>query len=103
MGILALVRENRMLEVILSQMSECPLWVISGHWGRSASCPLYPQKRTFVVVSAMSALCQKQTLSPPLFDHIVGKLLELCGHLETQGVSGLQIDDQLEFGRLLDR
>jgi hypothetical protein len=27
---------------------QCPLWVISGHSGRSPLCPLYPQKRTFV-------------------------------------------------------
>ena len=27
--------------------SECLLWVISGHSGKSERCPLYPQKRTF--------------------------------------------------------
>src|SRR3974390_1748352 len=48
-------------------------------------------------------ICQKQTSGLPLFDHLVGKLVELCGHLETQSFSGLQIDDKLEFGRLLHR
>jgi hypothetical protein len=28
----------------------------------STRCPLYPQKRTFVAATGMSALCQKQTL-----------------------------------------
>src|SRR5262249_13008543 len=27
--------------------SECPLWVISRHTGLLATCPLFPQKRTF--------------------------------------------------------
>jgi len=33
----------------------------SGHRRTSASCPLYPQKRTLVERAGMSALCQKQT------------------------------------------
>jgi hypothetical protein len=41
--------------------SECPLWVKSGHRIRSASCPLYPRKRTLLSAIAMSALCQKRT------------------------------------------
>ena len=45
-------------------------------------------------------LCAKSR-HPALFDCLVGKLLELCGHLEAQRFSSLQIDDQLEFGRLL--
>jgi hypothetical protein len=39
-----------------------PLWVKSGHSGRSLPCPLYPQKRTLLSDSWMSALCQKRTL-----------------------------------------
>ena len=31
----------------LSVGQACPLWVISGHNAMSASCPLYPRKRTF--------------------------------------------------------
>src|SRR5262249_34851722 len=34
-----------------------PLWVISGHWRMSASCPLFPRKRT----SGSAGLGQRQT------------------------------------------
>ena len=44
----------------------CPLWVKSGHRIRSASCPLYPQKRTLELSGVMSALCQKRTFRPLL-------------------------------------
>jgi hypothetical protein len=39
----------------------CPLWVKSRHCSTSASCPLYPQKRTLIERVGMSALCQKRT------------------------------------------
>src|SRR6516165_8994497 len=42
---------------------QCPLWVKSRHQRTSASCPLYPQKRTLGLTRAMSAMCQKQTFS----------------------------------------
>ena len=35
--------------------------VISGHFAMREQCPLYPQQRTFSVVNAMFAKCQKQT------------------------------------------
>src|SRR6516162_9158317 len=28
----------------IAPKQECPLWVISGHTDKSASCPLYPRK-----------------------------------------------------------
>src|SRR6516165_12668600 len=59
----------------------------SGHWNPTVRCPLSAKSRHWL----------------GSLDHLVGKLLELCGHLEAQSFSGLQIDDQLEFGRLLDR
>src|SRR5215469_8740856 len=34
------------LEVVRLALGKCPLWVKSGHRSRSASCPLYPRKRT---------------------------------------------------------
>src|SRR5262249_23369715 len=42
---------------------QCLLWVRSGHSRRFAQCLLYPQKRTFVSPTTMSALCQKRTLA----------------------------------------
>ena len=39
-------------------LRRCPLWVISGHGGKSARCLLYPQKRTFGDTPSMSAKCQ---------------------------------------------
>ena len=53
------VQESVCAVAILSR--SCPLWVISGHWSTSASCPLYPQKRTMELNREMSALCQKRT------------------------------------------
>jgi hypothetical protein len=38
---------------------------ISRHNGPFSSCPLYPQKRTFVSALTMSALCHKRTLGSP--------------------------------------
>jgi hypothetical protein len=38
--------------------TECPLWVNNGHRGKLEECPLYPQKRTSVSVTGMSAKCQ---------------------------------------------
>jgi hypothetical protein len=38
----------------------CPLWVISEHSGISASCPLYPRKRTWISTTMMSALCRQK-------------------------------------------
>ena len=39
----------------------------------------------------------------PSFDHLVGELLEIQGHIEAQRLSGLEVDDELEFRRLLYR
>ena len=64
----------------------------------------------------MSALGQKQTLCnaqadvrlvpkadiPRLFDHLIGDLLQMHRHGKTEGLSGLEIDDELELGGLLD-
>src|SRR6478672_8656034 len=41
--------------------SSCPLRVISRHNDPFESCPLYPQKRTFVSAGWMSEKCHKQT------------------------------------------
>ena len=38
-----------------------PLWVKSRHDALKSRCPLFPQKRTLLSTTRMSALCQKQT------------------------------------------
>jgi hypothetical protein len=43
--------------LIALMSAPCPLWVISGHRGTSASCPLYPRKRTSVERARKSARC----------------------------------------------
>jgi hypothetical protein len=43
-------------------------------------CPLYPQKRTSLSATRMSALCQKRTLRDS-FDYLVGKREERAGIL----------------------
>ena len=42
----------------LEPSPQSPLWVISRRNGPFESCPLYPQKQTFVSASGMSARCQ---------------------------------------------
>ena len=44
---------------------------VSDQDSRGDQCPLYPQKRTSLTTTEMSALCQKQTFRP-LLDIIVG-------------------------------
>ena len=38
-----------------------------------------------------------------LLDHLVGEQLQRVGHFEAEHPSRLQVDDELEFGRLQDR
>ena len=38
-----------------------------------------------------------------LLDHLVDKQLQCVGHLDAECSRHLQVDDELEFGRLLDR
>src|SRR6516165_5656945 len=85
---------------------QCPLWVKSRHRSTSASCPLYPRKRTFVERVRMSALCQKRThalqQTVSLFDHVIGALPQEQRHVEAERLSAFQIDHQLELVRSLD-
>jgi hypothetical protein len=49
----------------------------------------------------MSALGQKRT-SLDLFDHLVGATLYRLRHVNAKCLGGLEVDDQLDFGCLLD-
>ena len=49
----------------------------------------------------MSALGQKRTSQ--LFDHLIGNVQQTKWHSEPKRFGGLEIDDQLEPGRLQDR
>src|SRR5262249_47401856 len=46
-------------------------------------------------------MCKTRTLAS-LFDHLVGEREQLGRNVEAQHLGGLEIDDQLELGRLLD-
>ena len=76
------------------------------------------QKQTYAVHQPLSALppkadiCSalahvrfgpKADIRQPLFDHLVGALLEIQWYVEAQRLRGLHIDHQLELGQLLDR
>jgi len=50
----------------------------------------------------MSALCQKRTLDG-LFNHLIGQLLQMQGHIEAERLRGREVNHQLEFGGRLNR
>jgi hypothetical protein len=51
----------------------------------------------------MSAMCHKGTSLARLFDHLVGAREQCSRQVEAERRGGLQIDDQLVFGRRLHR
>jgi len=61
-----------------------------------------PQKRTSFSTIATSALRQKRTLDG-LFNHLVGQLLQIQGHIEAERLRGLEVYHLLEFGGRLNR
>src|SRR5215472_2242390 len=64
----------------------------SGHWDSAAKCPLCAK-------SGHPALRQGTSL----FDHFVGSLLKVQGHVEAQSLGGPEIDDKLIFRWCLHR
>jgi hypothetical protein len=59
----------------------------------SAARPLFPRKRKFIRDLAMSHSCQEATYAPqpttPLFDHLIGTLLQKQRHLDADHLGGL--------------
>src|SRR5262249_16402290 len=78
------------------------------NWLRAALSEHKHCEVTFGLVSsfycrkpAVSGCSKQRTPNPPLFDHIVGTLLEEQRHVETKRLSCLEIDHKLVLGRRL--
>src|SRR6516162_10707428 len=63
----------------------------SGHSSVRAACQLW----------ANSGLMHRSREA--LFDNLIGELLQLWGYIDSERPSGLEVNHQLEFGRLLHR
>ena len=67
----------------------------------TSSCPLHPKSDRNAALPLMSAKCHYATL-PRLFDHFVGEHKQVMRNGEAECLGRLQVDDEIEFGRLLD-
>src|SRR4029434_4498516 len=72
-----------------------------GHGGMSALSPFYRQLRT-LVGDAGRQLRANSGHSSRSFDHLVGAGDERGWHSEAERLGYRNIDDEIEFGRLLD-
>src|SRR5262245_29007834 len=55
------------------------------------------------MVAVWTCVRQRIDKPRPSFDHLVGEQLYRVWHVEAECLGGLQVDDQLELGRLQDR
>jgi len=51
----------------------------------------------------MAGVTGKRTFINPLFDHLIGLSPQQLRHCEAERLGHLQVDDELEFCRALDR
>jgi hypothetical protein len=65
----------------------------------SALSPVYSELRTLVGATGMSQKCHNR--GGTLFNHVVGELLNKQWHIEAERFGGLEVDDDLEFRRML--
>ena len=76
--------------------------VISRHDGRDLRFLLRPDKRTLICCYLRSASGPIADVGLGLLDHLVGKHEKVVRDVDAEQLGGLEIDDQLEFGRLHD-
>jgi hypothetical protein len=66
--------------------------------------PIYLRKPTLLGAVGTAEKCQEATYAPqqtePLFDHLVGEREQRGWHFEAERFRGLEVDHQLELGRL---
>ena len=75
--------------------------------GMSALSPFSTQLRTLADPLGTAEKCQEATYAAQqrtlLFDDLIGHREQRWRHLDAERISRLQINNELEFGRLLDR
>jgi hypothetical protein len=69
---------------------------------RLARCPEYPESRHEAPAQYLTRWANKRH-HDHLFDHLVGGRKQRLWHIKTEGLGGLEIDDEIELGWLYDR
>src|SRR6266403_4485757 len=64
--------------------------------------PIIPQQQTSFECGGMAVSCQYRKW-PVLLDHLVGASEQRWRNLKAERLRSLKVDDELEFGGLLDR
>jgi hypothetical protein len=79
-----------------------PPW---GLFGKRVSIPRIESERMVfrVMLPWRETRQDREAGTTLLFDHFVGTGKQRCWHVKAKRMRGLEVDDKLEFGRLLDR
>src|SRR3984893_12500317 len=76
----------------------------TGHFAALPRCSIAVRFTPVSGIDSRSqALPSRATSGLPLFDYIIGALLEKQGHIEAERLGGLEVDHQLELGGCLHR